>query len=128
MNDPSPVALVYHQCPLCLAKDDGQILIHQRFGDLSKYNRQIVGVSKEPCSQCKELMAQGLLVIEVDESKTTDDKNPYRTGHMFVLKKEAAARLFSEGLEQPYPSKGVVFFSQELIAQLGMHEAMKGKE
>lgn len=124
----NPVALVYHQCPLCLAKDEGEILIHKRLGDLSKYNRQVVGLSKEPCSDCKDLMAQGLLIIEVDESKTTDEKNPWRTGHMFVLRKESGERIFTEAFNQPYPTKGVAFLSQEVVDALGIREAMAGKE
>lgn len=123
-----PVAIVYHQCPLCLAKDEGEILIHKRLQDLSHLDRQIVGPSDEPCAKCQELMSLGLLVIEVDEHKTTDDKNPYRTGHQFVLKKAAAERIFAEVLEAPYPPKGVVFFSQEVVDHLGIREAMKEKE
>lgn len=128
MNESNSAAIVYHQCPLCLGKDDGEILIHKRLGDLSKFNGQVVGVTKEPCSKCQELMAQGLLIIEVDESKTTDDKNPWRTGYMFVLNKEAGERIFASEFNQPYPSKGVVFFAQEVVAALGIREAMERKE
>ena len=119
------VALVYHQCPLCAAKDEGEILIHKRLKDLSKIDRQIVGASKEPCSKCKELMSMGLLVIEIDEHKTTDYTNPHRTGTMFVLRREAAERLFAEALNTPYPINGAAFFSQEVVAQFGIREAMK---
>ena len=119
-KDNQPVALVYHQCPLCLTKCDEQILIHKRLDDLSHLDRQSIGPSNEPCDKCKELMTMGLLIIEVDAHKTTDEKNPWRTGHIFVLRKGAAERIFAEAFNEPYPLNGCAFFSQEVVDALGL--------
>lgn len=50
-------------------------------------------IDKEPCDECKGLMAQGILLICVQDN--TDQSNPYRTGKICVIKEEAAKRLFS---------------------------------
>lgn len=47
---------------------------------------------KEPCDKCKDLMKQGIIFISVDEDKSDDHKNPYRTGCFCVVKEEAVRR------------------------------------
>lgn len=42
-----------------------------------------------PCTKCQEYMQQGIIMISVDESKTTDKKNPYRSGGWVVVKDSA---------------------------------------
>lgn len=49
-------------------------------------------INKEPCDQCKEYMKQGILLISVRDN--TDQENPYRTGHIAVIKEEAAKNIF----------------------------------
>jgi len=115
----SPVAMVYHACPVCGNKHDEQLLIHKHLRDLSKVDKQVVGYSKDPCKQCQEYMAMGLLIIEVDENKSTDTE-PYRTGKVYVLKREAAERMFTEVFDQPYPAKSCCFMTSEVTAKLGI--------
>jgi len=110
----NPVALVHSVCQLCGKKMDERILIHKQLRDISKYNRQAIDVAPEPCVECKQYMSMGYLLIGVDESKTTDDKNPYRTGQIWVIKHEAAERIFDD------ISKGAAFISMEAAERIGL--------
>ena len=49
-------------------------------------------VDMEPCGECKSLMKQGIFLIEVDESKSSDPQQPWRTGVQSVIKEEAFKR------------------------------------
>lgn len=50
----------------------------------------------EPCDECRELMEKGFMLIEAKDG--SDQKNPYRTGHMTVISLEAAKQIF-EGID-----------------------------
>lgn len=50
-------------------------------------------IDKEPCEKCKEYMKKGVIIIAVDESKTDDPENPYRTGGWWLVKEEALERV-----------------------------------
>ena len=115
----SPVAMIYHACPVCGNKHDEQILIHKRLRDLSKMDKQVVGYSKDPCKQCQEYMTMGLLIIEVDDATSTPN-NPYRTGKVYVIKREAGEQIFTEVFNQPYPEKNCCFMTSEVTAKLGI--------
>lgn len=78
-------------CPVC-AKQMPVILINQKLtkkaaAEMDKISGQNIGFAEEPCNECKELMNQGDIVIGVDMEKTTDTRNPYRSGHFVVIKK-----------------------------------------
>ena len=84
------VAMVYHLCPICAKRDDGEILLHTRFGDLSKVDRQNIGFGP-PCSECQAGIDSGaIMIIVVDASKSGDMafENLYRTGEVFGVKQE----------------------------------------
>jgi hypothetical protein len=49
--------------------------------------------SMEPCGTCKDHMDKGVLLISVDEAKSTDPQNPWRTGGWVVIKDEAVRRM-----------------------------------
>jgi len=48
---------------------------------------------KRPCDKCKGFMEQGIILISVDEAKTTDPQNPWRTDGWVVVKEEAVRRM-----------------------------------
>ena len=50
---------------------------------------------KEPCDKCKEWMKQGIILISVDESKSEDMQDPYRTGNFCVVKDDAIRRMLA---------------------------------
>ena len=52
----------------------------------------------EPCAQCVKWMAEGVIFISVDDQRSTDKKNPYRTGGWAVIKEEAVRRI---GIQPP---------------------------
>lgn len=76
-------------CFLCGEGKD--ILLHRRLRDISEVHNKVVDT--EPCSKCQEYMKQGVILIEVDESKTSDKKNPWRAGGWCVVKEEAVKRM-----------------------------------
>ena len=49
------------------------------------------------CDQCKSYMDQGVILISVDPTKTTDMRNPYRSGGWLVMREEAVVRMLREG-------------------------------
>ena len=65
-------------------------------------------INREPCDACKELAKQGTILIEVRDGESGD--NPARTGKMYVIKKDAAARL---GMTAP-----IAFIERGLWARL----------
>ena len=54
-------------------------------------------ISRGVCSDCQAHMKVGVVLIEVDEEKTTDPSNPYRAGGFAVVKDEAIERMLGEG-------------------------------
>jgi hypothetical protein len=50
-------------------------------------------IDMEPCRQCAQWMKQGVILISVDESKTKDEKNPWRDGRFAVVRDEAIKRI-----------------------------------
>jgi hypothetical protein len=50
--------------------------------------------NKEPCEKCKEYMKIGVIFIVVKDGESGD--NPYRTGGFFVVKYEAAKKIFPD--------------------------------
>ena len=79
-------------------------------------NGKTIGYSNEPCKSCKDIMAQGFLLIGVVESKTTDHKNSYRSGNQWGIKKEAAIEMFGEEMCK----KGVAFIDVLIANEIGL--------
>lgn len=78
-------------CFYC-GEDTGEIVIPGMMkGDREAPRRGVWGY--EPCPKCKEFMTQGVILIGVDASKTTDPKNPYRDGNWCVVTAEAISRI-----------------------------------
>ena len=79
------------QCFVCM-KDVGVALMGRLPGDAEAPRR--ICPDQAPCDECKKLMEQGIILISVDEKKTEDRNNPWRTGGWVVMKEEAFARIF----------------------------------
>lgn len=79
------------QCFYCGEADGSIILPGKMKGDMEA-PRQACW-SKEPCPQCKEWMAKGIIFISVKDGETGD--NPYRTGRFAVVKEEAVRRFIT---------------------------------
>lgn len=78
-----------------------------------KAPRKVV-MTKTPCKKCIEHMKQGVLFISIDESKTVDEENPYRTGYMTLLKEEAVVRIFCEDMSKKMLERRAVFLPDEM--------------
>lgn len=78
-------------CFYC-GEDKNEIVLPGRMkGDREAPRRGVW--NHDPCTKCAAFMTQGVICIGVDESKTTDHKNPYRDGNWCVMTPEAIARV-----------------------------------
>jgi hypothetical protein len=73
----------------------------------------------EPCEDCQEHMEQGVILMGVDPEKTTDEAQPYRTGHFVVVKEEAIERIFEEKISQDIIRRRAAFVEVEVLRSLG---------
>lgn len=74
--------------------------------------------NKDPCDECQKLMAAGVMLISVRNGES--GKNPYRTGHMSVVKDEAIHRLLPPELVEDVIRKRVAFVVDEAWDALGL--------
>lgn len=101
------LAIALTNCFFCGEGD--QLLIDKRpkFSDEpSAMERAAHGkvVNMEPCHKCADFMKQGIILITIDNAKSTPGWNktapgvmpdPYRAGGFIVIKEEAFKRLFN---------------------------------
>ena len=78
--------------------------------------------SYEPCDKCKEQWDKGFIIIEVSEEPNAENqpeiqKGFYPTGRMWVIKNEAAERIF--GKEKT--KYGKVFVDSEIAKKIGLY-------
>ena len=114
-------ALVHELCPVCAKKMQDSIVMNTMLtryhaAQVEKLHGKATGFSSEPCQDCQDLKAQGFVLIGVDDSKTTDRANPWRTGHLWVITWEAARRIFG-GYDL---SKGAAYLPIDLAEHLGL--------
>jgi len=79
------------QCPIC-GGDTGEIALLGRLPKDEEAPRKGALPTSGPCDECQRLMSLGILLVVCKDG--SDQKNPYRTGEIHVLKEEAARRLF----------------------------------
>lgn len=51
---------------------------------------------RRPCAECEGFMAKGIILISVDESKSKDHQNPYRSGGWCVVTEDLVKRVFKD--------------------------------
>ncbi|MBU2177725.1 MAG: hypothetical protein KJ556_21745 [Gammaproteobacteria bacterium] len=74
---------------------------------------------KAPCDQCKKHMEQGVILIGIDESRTHDKENPWRTGHFLVVSEAWVRRcVSSDELRDNILKQRVVFVPGEMAEQM----------
>lgn len=95
-------------CCFFCGKDTGLVLLGQIGSRMQRALADIITpgadpeaprkmvLDREPCSDCEKLMELGILLLSVDEERTTDRDNPYRTGGFAVVSEELIRRLFKE--------------------------------
>lgn len=78
-------------------------------------------LNREPCSECKDWMAQGIILISVDEEKSEDLQNPWRTGGWIVVKEGAVRRMIdSPELLERVLEQRVAFLPDDAWDMLGL--------
>lgn len=106
-------------CFYCGGDKNELILPGRLKGDVEAPRKAVRNM--EPCDQCKHFMERGVILIEVDEAKTTDRNNPYRAGGWCVIKDEAIARIITDAAmrEQILKSR-VAFLPTEVWDAIGI--------
>ena len=82
-------------CFFCL-KPKNEILLPGKMKNGMEAPRNAVWDTR-PCDECKGYMEKGIILISVDESKSTDHKNPYRSGGWCVVKEELVKQALGGG-------------------------------
>jgi len=95
------VALTKELCVVCNKEVDGAIVMNTRLtksmaNKVEEMHGKVVGLSDKPCPECLEAVGDGVYIIEVDEAKTDDMSNPWRTGKQWGLKKEALEKMVED--------------------------------
>ena len=106
-------------CFFCL-KPKNELILAGRMMDDKEAPRNKVW-DKRPCTECENWMKQGIILISVDESKTTDQDNPYRTGGWCVVKEDMLKRtLNDQELLDHILQMRVAYLPDEVWDQIGL--------
>lgn len=106
------------QCYFCM-EDIGLVL----FGKIMKEDPKAptkICLDRKPCSRCREVMDLGVILISVDEEKTEDPDNPWRTGGWIVVTDAFIKRVFLQEFTEVALEKRAAFISDHLWDQLGL--------
>ena len=121
------VALTKEVCPVCGKIHDGAIVMNtvlneRNATEVEKLHNQVVGFMPHPCTECREKMPEGTgtWLVLIDEDKTDDTRNPFRTGQIFGMKREATERIFNA------PYSEVAFIDYRVAQQIGMEVTYEG--
>ena len=119
------------KCYYCL-KDDA-IMLATRYGHdgrstvnvKARYHGKVV--SMEPCNECREWMKRGVILITIDDSKSTPGwnketmPNPYRTGGFAVVTTECIERMIKDETMKQWALKHRwMFIEHDAAVQCGI--------
>jgi hypothetical protein len=108
------------QCFTCM-KDVGVVLFGRMKGDVEAPRKVCLGHDSEPCEECKKHMEMGVILISVDESKSEDMNNPWRTGGWVVVKEDLIKRVFKpDELVQHVLKRRMAFMPDDAWDMLGL--------
>jgi len=80
-------------------------------------------VDTEPCQKCAEHMKQGIIIIAVDKNKTTNPKNPYRTGGWFVVKENLIRNIVkNKDTVKSVIKRRVAFIEDKALREVGFYK------
>ncbi len=121
-EDKQFTAIVYHCCPICGKKDDGEILIHMRFGDLSAVDGKNIGYSDKPCSECQKIFDAGaiaLIVADQEKSGATPEEL-YRCGAVFGMSEDWVRRCLTGDILESVLKKRVLVMDYKDAKAIGL--------
>ena len=90
--------------------------------DTGKMPMQIGVVDDEPCPTCRKHMELGVMLIGVRNGETT--QNPFRTGKIVVIKKEAYLLFATKGAEEAR----MCFVDEDTWQRLGLNVGFEKEE
>lgn len=121
------IGLIKECCPACGNVFENGIAISKRIfqseAGKEKFEKELenpIGISEDLCSECKEHASNGIIFVGVDESKTTDIKNPWRTGLFAVVKEEAVKEFISEPMLSQVLKVRMCYIEQEVAESIGL--------
>jgi len=106
------------RCYFCLEPKNEVVLAGRMKGDVEAPRDAVWDM--EPCDQCVEYMEQGVILISVNESQTTDPRNPYRTGGWVVIKDAAIERMLEEVAARGILESRFAFVPDQVWDALGL--------
>lgn len=112
-SDKSHVSMEQKVCFICgRTYDTGALLLDTR---LQKTFERYTVTGHGQCKDCDEKINEGrIALIGVDEEKTTNPNNPWRTGELVFLREEAFKKMFNVEL----PPKKIAFVDKEVVNML----------
>jgi len=118
------VAMTYRLCPVCTKKIAAEIVMNSLLtkaeaAKVKELHGQVVGMNDKMCDECKEAIGDGVYFIGIDLARSTDHRNPYRSGNIVGIKREAAERML-EG----HPDKNTVLEKQACFIDVEEMKAM----
>ena len=121
------MGMIKEHCPACTKIFEYGIAISKRIfhseDGKNKFEKELenpIGISDEFCNECKEHAAKGIIFVGVDEEKTEDNKNPWRTGLFAVVKDEAVKKFISEPLLSKVLKVRMCYIDQKVAESLGL--------
>ena len=107
-------------CFFCL-KPKNEILLPGKMKNDMEAPRNAVW-DMRPCDECKGFMAKGIILMSVDESKSADHKNPYRSGGWCVVKEDMVKRVLGKDkqLLEATLRKRIAFITDEAWDKIGL--------
>lgn len=107
------------QCFVCM-KEVGLALFGKMKGDVEA-PRKVCLPDDPPCEECSNLMEQGVILISVDESKSPDLQNPWRTGGWVVVRDDFIERVVQpDTLKDSILNKRMAFIPDEAWDMIGL--------
>jgi hypothetical protein len=97
-------------CYFCGKEKNELVLLGNSYKEQAPKN---LVINKEPCNTCKDYMNKGTLLISVKDN--TDHDNPYRTGKLCVITKDAAKRILNI-------DSNVAFIEDSVWERIGLPE------
>ena len=116
------VSLCKELCPACLKELDGPIIMNSLLtekcaNEVKELHGKVIGISNKFCDQCQEYAHQGIILIGIDENKTDDMKNPYRSGHFYVVKESWLENINDDKLKEVARKKRMMFVSHLIFGE-----------
>ena len=115
------IALIHELCPVYLTPVNEQILLgktiitRDRIGILEKnLHGKPIAISKELSENAKKEIGDGVFLIEIDPKRSEDMRNPFRTGNIIGISKDAFLRWFNV----PFPVNNWTYVEFPIVTQI----------